>query len=1441
MSLNGLDTPEIKEAHDTAAAEPGGWFILKYAGRDVLELLGRGNGGIVEIRNAIAQYEDPSPLYGFLRYRRRNVIIKYLPEDCSRLVQARVTVHLDSICERFSPYDTVFEIAEAKELKDTKLSAACSLHTASGSTSSSTSSLRRRRLMEIAEEEEEQRASKRQSVVNEENENRPKSIEIPPISLDSGLASSPEESQFAGKIEPPSFVGAQSERPSSPAKSLETYSQLDSYGSSSPYSYKPKVKLGPRPSLDMNARQRNGTLGGFRPISALPAGFKMQRKEKPALVRQSMDENSHPIVQELFGSGARDQPNMVPTRPHTSGGIQPPPIPESKIFVKQPLTPGAVSVTSAKSSMYPNTNSPEKSRLKKAMQLREKKKQKAMLVAADAKVAETATDADVKVASPDSDAVGQTSLAENPEPNAVDSSIAEEDEEQPPVDSPQQAEKEPDVKQPSIPEQSHEIKSTTEAEQPSVTEQIAETTPVTESGPIESVDQSLNKQQEDNAGTTVDEGEQCLVVDDHVPATTAATELGDDNISSLAREGTVSDAHTDSSHPASPLVGSSDLGNSTKASSVSEATDETVLDQPQTKTAEVAGNDEAGNDQAGSDQAKPDALVGAVDVYCNPSAEISEEAKQEDEVAAAESQDQDPNGQELEESAPVQLPISKFASAVVNSNHSPTVAGVVTEATIGSDGSAAAEHIPSQSESTSPRLDIPQSKFSTTKQQPASPSGRSPDTPTIAINDQGEKEDAKENQDPKNLVPGLAAEKSKQKRKVSIDPIRIDTSNLSDDEDLMDELQTATLQEARPMNISKSPITPVFPTQPLAPPPAANTGESSPRPITSQGIPSSLVTDSPAGPSGPAIRPMTAAMDSPSGSGTSTPQGYGGLRSASNPTARAPLSLLSATGDSDRPFGMRATSSGSAFLNRLGSSSGTAPPSPSPSIASTSAANLLAKKTGVGSSISQRIKALEKLSAAGVPSPNTTERPQSAFFAVRQQQAIGRVEVSRAPSVVERATSLGQDPTPSPPRSRGRDISTAAGSIRDRSGSISSRLSVFEGGNLPRGKPDSVQVTARIVRDPRQQFPRAAEPRADTTEGSVLDLKPSVLVVDHEKASDESQETVVAPVETPKKETILQRRQSKKEKRRSQSEDVGSIGGDGAGDEVGEDGTPRRRSSLSIVKDFIKDRRRSVLSGGKSPSTDNLHSAVLGPSPLASPNASRSPSRPPSVHQSTSISGRLSISSRRSSTSKDRDLPPVPVMSPSNGPEASGSGDESVKATETKKSRASRFIRRLSSSLSSSRKTVTPIMSPTVTEEEYDGDDHVSLFSPGRQPHHHHHQPTQLAYMGDVNVQFPDNLLWKRRTMCLDSQGFLILSAVQGIAAATAANTTALNGIKRYHLSDFRVPYAPEMEQQELPNSVCLDFIEGSSLQIACEDRAGQLTTLHALQDAHRNHTTFGQ
>jgi hypothetical protein len=62
-------------------------FLLKYASRDEVDILGHGNGGISELRDAVAAYDETNPLYGFLKYRRRKVLIKYLPEGCSRLIQ----------------------------------------------------------------------------------------------------------------------------------------------------------------------------------------------------------------------------------------------------------------------------------------------------------------------------------------------------------------------------------------------------------------------------------------------------------------------------------------------------------------------------------------------------------------------------------------------------------------------------------------------------------------------------------------------------------------------------------------------------------------------------------------------------------------------------------------------------------------------------------------------------------------------------------------------------------------------------------------------------------------------------------------------------------------------------------------------------------------------------------------------------------------------------------------------------------------------------------------------------------------------------------------------------------------------------------------------------------------------------------------------------------
>ncbi|KAK3110749.1 hypothetical protein LTR53_014643, partial [Teratosphaeriaceae sp. CCFEE 6253] len=147
MSLNGLDTPDVRDAYQKAIAEVGGWFLLRYISRDSVELLGQGKSGVHEARVAIANYGEPSPLYGLLIYRRRKVLVKFIPEGTSRLLQARTAVHFQDVMERYSPYETMLEITTADSLNDTSLAASFPLHTASPSTSSN-------RLHEISEDGE---------------------------------------------------------------------------------------------------------------------------------------------------------------------------------------------------------------------------------------------------------------------------------------------------------------------------------------------------------------------------------------------------------------------------------------------------------------------------------------------------------------------------------------------------------------------------------------------------------------------------------------------------------------------------------------------------------------------------------------------------------------------------------------------------------------------------------------------------------------------------------------------------------------------------------------------------------------------------------------------------------------------------------------------------------------------------------------------------------------------------------------------------------------------------------------------------------------------------------------------------------------------------------------------------------------------------------------
>ncbi|KAF2966299.1 hypothetical protein GQX73_g7269 [Xylaria multiplex] len=1257
MALNGLDDVKVREAYDVANSEPGGWFLLKYASRDEVEILDTGVGGISDIRAAIAGYAEPSPLYGFLRYRRRSVIIKYIPENCSRLIQARAAVHFNAICDQFI-HNTTFEITDAKELKDSKLSAACSLHAASGSSSSSNSSLRRRRLNEIAEEEEEEeRERKRQSVLKEED--RPASsiysdVPIspsprdPPVVLDRLQITDPSETTFASTKNLPDFTGAHV--PTSPTKSesgrrLSSQSARHEVYSSASYTQGRKIKLGPRPSLD--AHKRPLTTENFRPIAALPAGFKFFKGSKKGKSQeQGRPEQVHHVTSANVtapGSLLLSTDDQLPPRPATSSGAS--------------IKSTAPSVTLAREGKM----TPEKARLMKAMKLREKKMQ-------DAK-AELSSPTKYKSVDDTAEAV-PNGKSDKPPPVQVDST------------SPTRS----------------------------------------------TIDSSVG-----------------------LPIS-AATKP-----EAQSRDGVLD------SHPSSPGAASSTgIGDSTKASSLSDLTDETIqaskesvqdnyeevkkdaaefLDMQKIIRAELANTSQSktidadvSDDQLTKGAGKFVQIPGNDTNISEPAeAMIRKSIEPNDFTPVVDSRATSQENESLEKYFR-EVPANLAGSAGIDQDPSnitgPPQASDQSGGELGGKGNVSIEQLgvhPSTSTSNaakSPTLPIsptaPSLKSKFSRKDVAVPTESTLPTldKTIAISPAADYELPR---------PG----------KTIVDPIctdlpakgapEIEASDPLDDDALMDELQTATVQEAKPMLVSKSPITPVFPS------------------------PSSPTRKDPRLP-----------------------------RAASNPM-RSSLLMPVEMSHGNAPRSV--SSGGPAFLNSL--------------TRNPSNASIQSKKGNVGSSISQRIKALEALSGGpndDRPRPTT---PSSTFFTVRKQ---GTREPSKSPSVVDRASSITQQP-PTPESSR-EPTPEAPSSMRERSGSVASRLTMFEGQNAPRGRPESIQVTARIIRGATSPFANLSNSSRKLGETAPAELRQSTLLVDIHRAQS------VAPQPFSERPPVAERPKTSVPELQDQKPGSGIV-----------EKQAKRRSSMSLMKNFIKEH---------TPLSNKSTEQLIATSPA--PTSLKSPSRPPSVHQtSSSFVRRLSTSSRRSSFNQEGDNASMSAATRSSSRVSDSGSAEDDKSLSDKKSknRTSRFMRRLSNSFGGARKSGSATISPTVTEEDADQLEKISMLAKQQVA-----SPTIVAFMGDVNVQFPDNLLWKRRSMCLDAQGFLFLSMIQG-GAKKGKETT---GTKRFHLGDFRRPYIPDVEVQELPNSVVLDFLEGSSLQIACGDRAGQQNVLRTLQEAHQSH-----
>lgn len=1123
--------------------------------------------------------------------------------------------------------------------------------------------------MEIAEEEEEeQRENKRQSVVLEEGEEaktgeidqdhpRPRSpITGPPVALDSTLAASPKESQFAGTAEPPSFTGVP--RPASPAKSFDEARRMSSQSSRQDYysqpsflHSKPRVKLGPRPSVDPSGRPRSSASNTVRPVASMPAGLKLSIKGG----KKTKHDDSSSVISEEHVDDAFLAP--IPDDnawPHTSGG--------------RPATSSGASVKSLPAVTTPAKHilTPEKLRLMKAMQLREKKKR-------------------------------ELEMQTTPIPSVHITADPAEPAEPAPV--------QPDDEKPST------SATKTEAQETMLQPADAECEPASD--------------QVSKADSGVD-----------VASASAPTDHGSVR------------TQTDS-RPNSPTGASSEVDDSTQASSISGSTDETV--QPVQEEKEVIAEesktpvpgDEAatGNLAASDTEVKETPNAPAQDA---PPADLTQPGSlSEPNLAEADETRDDQAAKHVEQLTPAVaninpsessfIPTSKFAAKVASGQAAsdpmasrdtdpPNVTsvperidevdpGVVvgpTERT--EDGPAASPT----------KWNLPISKYST---HDSSNTCLAP-SPSILENNVASSPTSANGQE--NLADAAtkmddaiaSGEKGRSEAKKRPEPILTGSdvagkeTTQEEHENPTEDAQSTIVEEAKSIIVTspKSPITTI-----------------------------------------PAAQPHEQQL-------TSTPRI---LRTLSSPTGSPRTSI------GDAPPSASRSVSGSVFQNRMSQLPGSAHLAPRNSVK-------------VGSGISSRIKAFEQIAAKSTPIapvvPVSKDRPSSAFFSVRQNSIR---DGARSPSVLERANSIYRGRAPTPNESSDGSPETVR-SGRERSGSVASRMSVFEGGNVPRGRPETVTVTARIVREPGQHYSRPNS-QVDFSDYS-LDLKQSPLVVDHQKASEEREAAPIPAPDAPPVPTPLvhagEPRKSLQERRLSK--DTKSSVEDPLH-------RPGQRTSLTMARDFI---RESMV--GK----DN-----------------GSAGRPLAAHQPTSLMSRLSISTRRKSITHEPAL-----LSPASAGGLSESGDEKKEG-----GRASRLMRRLSSTFSP-KKSGPAATSPTVAEESNETETAPAPIRSMTEPLASVPPAvaTMATCMGDVNVQFPENLLWKRRSMSLDSNGFLHLTPAQGAVSARERQS------KRFHMSEFKSPYAPEIEVQELPNSVCLDFLSGSGLQFAFQDRAGQLKGLQS-------------
>lgn len=164
--------------------------------------------------------------------------------------------------------------------------------------------------------------------------------------------------------------------------------------------------------------------------------------------------------------------------------------------------------------------------------------------------------------------------------------------------------------------------------------------------------------------------------------------------------------------------------------------------------------------------------------------------------------------------------------------------------------------------------------------------------------------------------------------------------------------------------------------------------------------------------------------------------------------------------------------------------------------------------------------------------------------------------------------------------------------------------------------------------------------------------------------------------------------------------------------------------------------------------------------------------------------------------------------------------DNSSVHEEKKDSRSSRLKKRMSILSMGSRRSLVSALAPkhqkgtqsVATIVEHNEAPSLGASESESLPH--------VVDVGDVNVQFPDTLLWKRRYLRIDDQGYVIFSPPQMEKNSQRQIT------RKFHLTDFKKPTLPDIERQEMAWSIRMELDDGSCVQCACENKQAQAQVL---------------